>query len=382
MPIYKMDGKKDGKQKYRVRINYVDSAGKSRQIDRVAYGKEEAKDLERQLTVNLREETAPKLTVQQLYDEYIRVKKYEVKETTIDKSQKLLKSYVLPMLGERRIDKLTMSELQKWKDYLNAQKTSRGKSFSLKYKKNIFGEFRTLLNFAVKMEYIEKNLLSKVGTFKDVSAIKKEMDFYTADEFLKFISAAREAAETSEQKSGNIYEWSFYMFFMIAFYTGMRKGEIYALKWTDIDGTTVRITRSITQKLKGGDRETAPKNQNSVRNLQIPKPLIRALKEHRERCKRIDGFNGDWRICGGQRCIRDSTLSYRNKKYAGAANVKKIRIHDFRHSHASLLVNNGINIKEISRRLGHSNVEITWNTYSHLYPQEEERALQILNNVA
>ena len=247
MPIYKMDGKKDGKQKYRVRINYVDSAGKSRQIDRVAYGKEEAKDLERQLTVNLREETAPKLTVQQLYDEYIRVKKYEVKETTIDKSQKLLKSYVLPMLGERRIDKLTMSELQKWKDYLNAQKTSRGKSFSLKYKKNIFGEFRTLLNFAVKMEYIEKNLLSKVGTFKDVSAIKKEMDFYTADEFLKFISAAREAAETSEQKSGNIYEWSFYMFFMIAFYTGMRKGEIYALKWTDIDGTTVRITRSITQ---------------------------------------------------------------------------------------------------------------------------------------
>ena len=382
MPIYRMSGKKGGKQKYRVRINYVDNTGKSRQIDRVAYGLEDAKDLERQLTLNLREETAPKLTLQQLYDEYVRVKKHEVKETTIDKSQKLLKSYVLPVLGERRIDKLTMSELQKWKDCLTEQKTSKGKSFSLKYKKNIFGEFRTLLNFAVKMEYIEKNLLSKVGTFKDVSAIKKEMDFYTADEFLKFISVAREAAETSEQKSGNIYEWNFYMFFMIAFYTGMRKGEIYALKWTGIDGTTVRITRSITQKLKGGDRETAPKNQSSVRNLQIPKPLVRALKEHYERCKRIDGFNDDWRICGGQRCIRDSTLSYRNKKYAGAADVKKIRIHDFRHSHASLLVNNGINIKEISRRLGHSNVEITWNTYSHLYPQEEDRALQILNNVA
>ena len=63
MPIYKMDGKKDGLQKYRVRINYVDNAGKSRQIDRVAYGKEAAKDLERQLTVNFREETMPKMCI-------------------------------------------------------------------------------------------------------------------------------------------------------------------------------------------------------------------------------------------------------------------------------------------------------------------------------
>ena len=79
MPIYKMDGKKDGKQKYRVRINYIDSTGKSRRIDRVAYGKEEAKDLEHELTVNLREETMPKMTLQQLHDEYVTVKSHEVR---------------------------------------------------------------------------------------------------------------------------------------------------------------------------------------------------------------------------------------------------------------------------------------------------------------
>ena len=88
MPIYKLDGKKDSLQKYRVRINYTDSAGKNKQIDRVAYGKEEAKELERKLNLNLKEETQSKITVQQLYDEYINVKQYEVREATIDKSKR------------------------------------------------------------------------------------------------------------------------------------------------------------------------------------------------------------------------------------------------------------------------------------------------------
>ena len=71
----------------------------------------------------------------------------------------------------------------------------------------------------------------------------------------------------------------------------------------------------------------------------------------------------------------------KNKKYATLAGIKKIRIHDFRHSHASLLANEGINIQEIARRLGHSQIEVTWNTYSHLYPQEEERAIKILDKI-
>lgn len=73
--------------------------------------------------------------------------------------------------------------------------------------------------------------------------------------------------------------------------------------------------------------------------------------------------------------LRDSTLDKHNKKYAELAGIKKIRIHDFRHSHASLLANEGINIQEIARRLGHSKIEITWNTYSHLYPREENEQL-------
>ncbi len=382
MPIYKMDGKKDGLQKYRVRINYVDKEGKSRQLDRIAYGKEAAKELELRLSnENKSDIISQKLTVQQLYDEYIATKKYEVREATIDKSKKLLTAFVLPRLKDYRLDKLTSSVLQSWKNQMEQETTSTGQKFSLKYKRNIFGELRALLNYAVKMEYINKNPLTLLGNFKDVNMIKKEMDFYTPKEFKKFISAAKRQAEQFESNSQNIYEWNFYVFFYIAFFTGMRKGEIYALKWSDISDTTIKVCRSIAQKLRGGDRETPPKNQSSIRTIDLPLPLKKVLDEHYSRCKSIAGFSDDWRICGGEQCIRDSTLEKRNKYYAELARVKKIRIHDFRHSHASLLANNGINIQEIARRLGHSNIEITWNIYSHLYPRENERAIEILNKI-
>lgn len=74
-----------------------------------------------------------------------------------------------------------------------------------------------------------------------------------------------------------------------------------------------------------------------------------------------------------------------NQKLIGedreTAGVKVIRIHDFRHSHASLFANAGVNIQEISRRLGHAKVEMTWNIYSHLYPRGEERAINVLNEI-
>ena len=161
----------------------------------------------------------------------------------------------------------------------------------------------------------------------------------------------------------------------------MRKGEIHALRWCDIDENIINVSRSITQKLKGEDRITPPKNKSSIRTLQIPEPLKEVLSEHKKRCKQFDNFSENNLICGADKSLRDTTIQNRAKKFAQLAGIKTIRIHDFRHSHASLLANEGINIQEISRRLGHSNVEMTWNTYSHLYPREEERAISVLNRI-
>ncbi len=382
MPIYKMKGSKDGKGKYRVRINYQDALGKYRQIDRVVYGSAEAKEAERELLFQVKNEIpAQRMSVKGLYDEYVKVKANELRETSLQKTMTILATHVLPNLGQVSLSKLTLPVLQNWKLYMEDKKvvlkSGNERPLGLRTKQNAYSELRALLNYAVKMEYLPKNPLSKIGNFKDPGALQEKMNYYTADEYKTFISKARECAENSPTNT----DWDFYVFFSLAFYTGMRKGEIHALKWSDIDGEYIHVSRSIAQKLKGDDRETPPKNKSSIRTLQMPKPLIDILQQHKARYKQLQGFSDDFRVCGGTRPLRDTSIQNANKKYAALAGLKTIRIHDFRHSHASLLANDGINIQEIARRLGHSKIEITWNTYSHLYPREEERAVNILNKI-
>ena len=375
MPIYKMKGRRDGKQKYRVRINYKDIMGIPRQVDRVVYGADEAKILELKLKQNLRQESpAKRMTLRELFDEYCSVKKNEVRETTLDKFMRISELHILPELGHFKLENLTPRVLVRWKA------TIEKKNLALRTKQSIYSPLRTLLNYSVKIGYIPKNPLDNVGNFRSSGIIKKEMDFYTPEEFKAFINQARINAQDAE-KRGFLSEWDYYVFFAIAFYTGLRKGEIHALQWGDISNNVLSVKRSIAQKLKGGDRETAPKNASSVRTLQIPDPLMKILNEHRKRWEVRPGFCTSFKVCGGERCLRDTSIENHNRKFAKAAGIKKIRIHDFRHSHASLLANYGINIQEIARRLGHSNIEMTWNTYSHLYPKEEERAVQILNKI-
>ena len=162
----------------------------------------------------------------------------------------------------------------------------------------------------------------------------------------------------------------------------MRKGEINALRWTDLEDERLTVRRSVNQKVKGKPpEETPPKNKSSYRTIQAPAPLLRILNEQKSRQQQDSRFSESWYICGGPSCISDTALSNHNNDFADAAGLPRIRIHDFRHSHASLLCNEGINIQEVARRLGHANVEITWKTYAHLYPREEERAVSVLNNI-
>ena len=156
MPIYKMDGKKDGLQKYRVRINYTDNLGVQKQLDRVAYGKDAAKELESRLMRDLKEETGNKITVADLCDEYIRVKRNEIRESTLDKQVKHLNKYVIPFFNSTRLSKLTVPQLQRWKTYIEELQTTKQAPLSLSYKQKLFSSFRSVLNYAVKMEYIDK----------------------------------------------------------------------------------------------------------------------------------------------------------------------------------------------------------------------------------
>jgi len=390
MPIYKANGKKDGLQKYTVRVNYTNNDGQAKQLTRIAYGSEAAKDLERELEKSVRDretQLIKKMTVQELHDEYVSVRKHEQRETTIDKFKRNMSYYILPTFKDVYIDKMTVTKMKDWKllieehTYLKKDVVTR---LSLNSKKQMYSDFRALFSYAIEMEYIPKgqNPVTKVKTFKDTISLPSKMDFYTAQEFLLFITAAKQRAIDWEQKNNSISEWGFYIFFNIAFYMGLRKGEIHALRFTDINGSILDITRSINQRMKTGDIETPPKNKASIRALQIPKPLMIIINEHIKRLKKSGLFNENSRICGGERPLRDSSIQRRNVLYSKMAGLRVIRVHDFRHSHVSVLANENINIQEIARRLGHSRIEITWNTYSHLYPREEERAINVLNTIA
>lgn len=122
MPINKVTDKKgklvkkDGLQKYRVRVNYSDSFGKAKQIERTAYGLDEAKKLEKELTYSVKQQVpSAKITIKQLYEEYIKTKQHEVREVTLSKKKEIVENHIIPYFANVKLDKLNVQILQKWK---------------------------------------------------------------------------------------------------------------------------------------------------------------------------------------------------------------------------------------------------------------------------
>ena len=365
MAITPTKKKKDGLTQYRVRVSYKDN-GEFKVKEKRVYGLQAAKEAEAELSASPVKQS--RMTLNELIVLYTRSRKGQVRETTADKCASYLKLYVIPQLGDRKLDALSLPSLLEWKTFIGET------PLSVVTKNNIYSAFSAVLNFGVMMEYLPKNNLKALGGFKDAVASPEDKRFryYTAEQFKRYISVI--PRETFEDNA-------LYTFFMLAFYTGARKGEINALKWSDLEGNLLHVRRSVAQKIKGKSFvETPPKNKSSYRDIMLPKVLTECLQEHKKLSQTFGGFSEDWRICGGDNILSDNLLFCRNKKYATQAGLPRITIHEFRHSHASLLINAGINIKEISRRLGHSTVEMTWGVYSHLYPDQELKVLEALDN--
>ena len=315
------------------------------------------------------------MTVKELLELYEKEHGREIRASTLAKKKAILNTHVLPELGKIPLCDLTEEALRAWRAELSK------KDRKTTTKNGAYKELRALLNYAVSRKLIEKSPMAALRPFRDpyepTAAVK--LRYYTKVEFKKFIAEGEKEAE----KGGTLRGWGIYIFFMLAYYTGMRKGEINALRWSDLeDGSYVWVRRSVTQKIKGEKWiETPPKTPASVRRIQMPTPLIDALNEHEARQKKAEGWDPSLFICGGPAPIPDTVLEKANERWRERAGLPHITIHEFRHSHASLLCNAGINIKEIARRLGHADVETTLKTYAHLYPKEEERAVAVLNNI-
>lgn len=157
---------------------------------------------------------------------------------------------------------------------------------------------------------------------------------------------------------------------------GTRKVEAMALKWKDVNFKTgiVNIHKTVSEKSKeGGWRITSPKNPQSIRKILMPQVLINQMKIYYDYCKQYDGFS---------RPLASTTIARNFDKYVEEAEIDRIKIHDLRHSHASLLINNGASILIVSLRLDHKDVNETLNTYSHMFPTKEKEIINIIDNLS
>lgn len=374
--------KKDGLQKYRVRVNYAalspDGTTAYKSIERTAYGKSAASALEQELTAEAQKLShapaeVPK-TFRALTEEYLSrmIRGKEIRETSAAKKSSIQNNHLLPFLGDTPLDRLTPTVLMSWQDYIN------DKGLGLTMRQHTYDELRAILNYAVRAGYLPSNPIKSIQNFTDANVITTPEDslhFYTPMQYRLF-EAALLLKDTPARH--NVY-----VFFSVLFWLGVRKGEANALTWDDLEGTQLWIRRSVAQKVKGKRFvETPPKNKSSYRRLPIPAALQEILADQKLRQQADPRWASSWRICGGPDIISDTTITNANFEAAEAAGLPHIRVHDFRHSYASMLINANINIKAISARLGHARVSQTWDTYGHLYPESDDRIDSTLDSVA
>lgn len=339
--------------KYCFTLRYTDIFGNTKQYTSKGYDtKKEATEEEAKFRIKVAENkvNSSNLVFKQIILEYIENTSKKVKQQTM---RKILNQ--LRLLQPLENIKINNFNLQNWKQY---QLYLDSKNYSIDYKNQILGLLRRVIKFSNIFYNTSDSMIKYIENYKNLEG-KKEMQFFTYDEFKKFISV--------------IDKLDYKTFFQVLYYLGLRQGEATALTWSDIDFNKkeVSINKTLTTKLKGQLYTiSSPKTANSNRILPIPLKLINAFQELNKRAKKKKYYNDNWFVFGDELPFRETTIQMRKNKYCKLSGVKQIRIHDFRHSCASFLINNGASIVLVSKYLGHGKISITLDTYTHLYKNE------------
>lgn len=290
------------------------------------------------------------MTLGDLFEEHYNYQKDKVKATTLNNYGKKIKHFDL--IRNIKLDKLNIHDIEKWKQEMNSRNlATRTKNDLMKY-------LKSALNYGTKWyDFNFTSMYNKMVNFTNPNEMPKEMLFYTYEEFKKFISVEEDL--------------KFKTLFETLYFCGLRRGELRGLTWkyVDFDRKEIRIVKNVVNV--SGDSGywniTTPKTRSSIRQIPIPNTLLNDLKALKEQTKKYYGFAENWFVFGDVSPIHTDVLRKRKKSNAAKAGLKEIRIHDFRHSCASLLINNGANIVMVAKYLGHTKIDETLNTYSHMF---------------
>lgn len=289
-------------------------------------------------------------------DEWLAYKKMTIKQITYDKYNMLISKHISPYLGNLQLSKIAPLNITSFYTHLKDEKKLKNSIA------DIHGLLYNILDQAFKWDYIQKNIMSLVDK---PSTNKKEIEVWSKKESRLFLQEAKSSRH--------------YIAFLLALTTGMRQGEILGLRWKDIDFEKGTITIVQTLSHDGKVIQSHTKTANSVRSISIDRQTLRELASHKkgileEKLKVLLAYeNNDLVICttmGSPIGPRNLIRTFFDK--IEKAKIKKIRFHDLRHTHATLLLQQGVNPKIVAERLGHADVRTTLDTYSHLLPNMQK----------
>ena len=352
MPAYKDN--KTGK--WFCKFYYTDWQGNNRQKWKRGFAtKKEALAYERDF---LEKQSAnPDMTFQNLYELYMEDMTARLKQSTILTKKHICETHILPFFGKKPINEIKASDVRRWQNQL----MNSPKEYSKTYLKTINNQLTCMINYAKRFYDLNTNPCGQAGSIGQAKA--EEMDYWTYDEYVAFREGIKDKPLS-------------YICFQVLYWTGMREGELLALTSADIDLATKQIDINKTyQRLHGEDIITTPKTRKSKRKVPIPDFLCQELQEY---------MDSRYMLAPNERLfpITKSFLSHEMERGCKKTGVKRIRIHDIRHSHASLLINQGCDALILADRLGHEKVSTTLNTYSHLFPHKQQELVSNLEQLA
>lgn len=344
MPVYK---NKDNGTWY-VMTQYTDWTGERKAKCKRGFAtKKEAQEWEQKF--HQQNAGDLEMTFSAFVEIYCREQKPRLKASTWITKENIINQKILPFFGSRKINEITAKDVRAWQNEMLAYRDENRKPLSITYLKTLHNQLSAIFNYAVKFYDLHSNPAAKAGNMGYEE--KKEMQFWTTDEYRKF-------SEVMMDKPVSYYA------FQMLYWTGIREGELLALTPSDFDFEkgTVKISKTY-QRIKGQDMITPPKTKKSNRTVQMPDFLCTEMQEY---------LNMQYDLEKKDR-IFSITKSYLHKEMERGtkeAGVRRIRIHDLRHSHISLLIDMGFSAVAIADRVGHESIEITYR-YAHLFPSKQ-----------
>lgn len=321
-----------------------------------------------------------RITVEALSEEFmaVHVRRRKLALSTTRVYWDLINGRIIPAFGKRFVQDLTPRDINKFYQQLEKEpaKTQRAGAGKLSgtYRHKYHVVLHSMFDYAMRMGYISVNPTNAVEPPRKDT---KETAFYELDDCRKLLEVLDDLADTQAR-----------LFYYMAIYTGMRPGELIGLNWSDIEGNVLTVRAgAVYLPGEGTIRTDRPKTQKSIRMIDLPPAVMSILQQYRkEQAEYRLGFGSAWPESDavftgatGQR-LSVSWFSNKFRVIVKDHGLKHITLYGLRHTAATIMIAQGLNVRDVAARLGHSQTSTTLNIYAHAFMDANTRATEAIAN--